>query len=488
MIPLAAVVVACDRQGRTLVGTRKKELSFLGGFTVFPGGSIQARDREIAALLGRGDEAGAFAVGALRELMEEAGLFYDGRSLIAVPAALDGLDLLEAADRLGHPLCAEALIDVARFVTPPFSMVRFDTQHFLLPVEEIGPPRSTDGELVGFRVEPPAAILEDWRRFQTLLAPPTRMALEALVLGTEGMGARLRGGPGGQREEVYYIEAIDGIRVVPLLTPTLPPATHTNAYLVGTERCLIVDPATYDPAEREHLLVEIERHRRSGRPPWMVFLTHHHQDHVGSAQFLAEKLGLPIAAHPITQELLRGVVNVDVLVNDGDRLELGSPEAPFVVEAWHTPGHAPGHLILLDRRPGSGAMIVGDMLASVGTIIIDPSEGDMRAYLDQLARMKAAQPRVLFPAHGLAVVDAIGKIEQYIQHRLLREAKVRRALEAHPGAWNEAEALLPIAYDDTPVALYPLAARSCLAHLIKLAADGVALRDQERFQIAPAAG
>jgi glyoxylase-like metal-dependent hydrolase (beta-lactamase superfamily II)/8-oxo-dGTP pyrophosphatase MutT (NUDIX family) len=479
-VPLAAILMAIDRQGRVLVGERRRDLSFLPGFSVFPGGSLKELDRQTAAeVFGRSDEETALKIAALRELMEEAGLFWDGARLVAVPAEADGLSLVETAARLGLPLRIEPLPRLAHFITPAFSPTRFDTHCFLLEVEEIAEPRSTDGELARVLVEEPGRIIEDWHRFVALLAPPTRMSLAALAQ-RGGAEAAFALADGAQGQDVYYFESIPGIRTVPLRTPTLPPATHTNCYFVGTDRFLIVDPATYEEDERAHLLLEIERYQRShGLRPWMVLLTHHHGDHVGSANFLREKLGIPVAAHPLTAALLKGQIAVDVLIAGGDRLELGTPERPFPVEALHTPGHAPGHLVLADRRPGSGAMIVGDMIASIGTIIIDPPEVDMGEYLRQLARLKAASPRVLFPAHGLPVVEAVAKLDQYVAHRLLREAKVLGALEHHRGTPRTPEELLPLAYDDVPEAVYPLAARSCLAHLLKLLEEGRVHRSTE---------
>ena len=66
---------------------------------------------------------------------------------------------------------------------------------------------------------------------------------------------------------------------------------------------------------------------------------------------------------------------------DGDRLELGT--APDGSRDWHlkvvhTPGHAVDHLCFIDSR--YHAAIVGDMLSTVSTIIIDPPEGHMGTY------------------------------------------------------------------------------------------------------------
>jgi hypothetical protein len=83
----------------------------------------------------------------------------------------------------------------------------------------------------------------------------------------------------------------------------------------------------------------------------------------------------------------------------------------------------------------------------------------------------------LAPGHGFLVAQPQAVIAGLIAHRLRREAKVRAAFAALGGQGTAAELLLQV-YDDVPPALHGVAARSMLAHLLKLQADGeVALRD-----------
>jgi endoribonuclease LACTB2 len=251
-----------------------------------------------------------------------------------------------------------------------------------------------------------------------------------------------------------------GIRAVALRTPTLPPATHTACYMVGpTEGAgplYIVDPASPYPDQQAALDAVLDAEARQGRPVAGVLLTHHHVDHVGAATHVAAR-GVPIFAHAETAARLGFDVTT---VRDGDTI------GP--VRAVLTPGHAPGHLCFHD--PATGALIAGDMVAGVGTILIDPSEGDMRDYLASLARMEALAPTALLPAHGPVIPDAIGKLRAYVAHRLMREGKVADALAAAGRAG--ARALVPVAYADTPKPLWGLAERSLIAHLVKLAAEG----------------
>lgn len=326
------------------------------------------------------------------------------------------------------------------------------------------------------------SILERWRRLEVLLEPMTRHALECLAHGSKDALRRLKGVPEASGAEPLTTEPLCGVRQLPLRSPTLPPAAHTNCYIAGHERLIVVDPAPYDRDERDKLAEQLESMVRRGRTIEAIVLTHHHGDHYGAASWLSERIGAPIAAHPITARLLSSSVEVSRALNEGDTIELGDDASgqPFTYEVLFTPGHAAGHIVLVDQRPNASAMIVGDMVAAVGSIIIDPPDGDMARYIRELERLAAADPRILFAAHGPPIVGGTAKLRYYVQHRLQREAKVMKALQARREP-SRPEDLLGVAYDDTPPMLYPLAARACLAHLLKLVDDGRAVADGGRF-------
>ena len=259
-----------------------------------------------------------------------------------------------------------------------------------------------------------------------------------------------------------------GVRVIALRTPTIPPATHTNCYVIGSESdgVVVIDPASPYPEEQAILDRAL-----AGLRVREIWLTHHHVDHVGGVVHLAERLGVGVAAPPITTELVR--FPVTRAIHDG--------EVAGRLRAIFTPGHAPGHLCFLDEP--TGFLVAGDMVAGLGTIIVDPDEGDMQEYLASLARMKALEPRALLPAHGPTLADPPAKLDEYTAHRLKREALVLAALKARQAA--TARELVPDVYQDVAPAIYPLAERSLLAHLIKLEREGNAARtDVEHLRAA----
>lgn len=225
----------------------------------------------------------------------------------------------------------------------------------------------------------------------------------------------------------------------------------------------MIEPATPFADEQAALDGLLRGLAGAGAEVAAILLTHHHMDHTGYAALLRERTGAPIHAHPLTAA--RVDFTVDVVLEDGAEVELGDG---FALAAMHTPGHAPGHLVFCERS--SGLAYAGDMVAGVGTILIDPEDdGDMIAYLASLARIADSRPTALVPAHGPVIDDPQACLARYRAHRLMREDRVLAAIGATPRDLSE---VLAEAYADTPPALWALAARSLEAHVRKLATEG----------------
>lgn len=274
------------------------------------------------------------------------------------------------------------------------------------------------------------------------------------------------------------IPSAPGIQVVAVRTPTLPPATHTNCYLLGEGELCVVDPAS--PYEDQHQLLatEIARRRARGEGLHSILLTHHHHDHVAGAQALQQQLreeGLevPVLAHPATAEQVE--IRVDRPLQAGDELCVGGRR----FDVHHTPGHAPGHVVLHDRD--SQAIVAGDMVAGIGTILIEPGDGDLGDYLASLQAMRGLDGGCLLPAHGPVLPHADEVLAFYIAHRHQRSAQIQQALDEH-GASSPAE-LVPRVYTELPPAAHPIAAIQILAHLRWLAEHGQVRALGERWQL-----
>lgn len=275
-------------------------------------------------------------------------------------------------------------------------------------------------------------------------------------------------------DDLHSLRAADGLWRMALPTPTLPPATTTNHYLVGGARAVLVDPSTPTRVHQERLVAVVGQVRSAGIRVEALFLTHHHRDHVGATNDLRRRLDLPVWAHAVTADLTPDIA-VDRLIGDGEAVA-SNPDGS-VWQAMHTPGHAPGHLVLWHEA--SGGMVAGDMVAGEGTILVDPRDGNMGHYLSSLARMANLQPTYLAPAHGGILPHAVAVLEHYQTHRLAREAKVLAAL---PTAWTAPDALLSTAYGDVSRLAWPIALRSMVSHLIHLQELGQVVQQGDRWR------
>jgi glyoxylase-like metal-dependent hydrolase (beta-lactamase superfamily II) len=225
----------------------------------------------------------------------------------------------------------------------------------------------------------------------------------------------------------------------------------TNTWIVGSEPSIVIDPGPNIP---EHLAAVAHQAGRVGA----VLITHDHPDHAPGAAPFAELVGAPLYAYRLAgAESLRSQQQVRA--------------GPVDLTAIHTPGHTSDHMAFFE--PGSGALFTGDAVLGRGTSFIDPPGGDLVAYLRSLKRMVALDPRTIFPGHGPVVLQGREKLLEYLAHREEREEQVLGALADGPRTIAE---MVEVIYADHPKDVRPLAARSVLAHLLKLADEGRAER------------
>ena len=192
----------------------------------------------------------------------------------------------------------------------------------------------------------------------------------------------------------------------------------TNTWIVhpaGAEACAVVDPGHDD---EEHL-VAIEGFVRSrGADIAEVVVTHAHPDHVAGVDSLVRSHGSRVLS------------KADSTLDDGAVFLCGGEVRAHAISL---PGHSSDSVALLldDDR----ALISGDIFFSRGWSVIPSPDGDLAAYFDTLSRIRALLERgvvgAVLPGHREAMDAsfALGRIDDYVEHRLKRLDEVRRAME-----------------------------------------------------------
>jgi glyoxylase-like metal-dependent hydrolase (beta-lactamase superfamily II) len=252
----------------------------------------------------------------------------------------------------------------------------------------------------------------------------------------------------------------DGVASVLAPNPSLMTGPGTNTYVVGdgATECVVIDPGVNDAGHLDAIL-----RTAGGQRITRILITHGHDDHRGGAVQLRERTGAPIYAWS-----REGTPEADMSLTDGEVIPLGAS----TLLALHTPGHRFDHLCFLHEA--TGALFAGDLVAGIGTVVIAPPQGDMLDYLASLHRLLGLPGLgAILPAHGPVIEDGPALLRQYVAHRLERERQVIAALEAGDAM---VDAMVARIYVEVDPALHPVAARSVLAHLLKLERERTARR------------
>lgn len=528
--PAATLALVRDSaQGlEVLLLQRTWQAAFMPGYFVFPGGAVDPQDPDVRACAsGRGDaaisqtlsldEGGAdYMIAALRECLEEAGLLLalDGQGRLPPgdhPILTAGREALQRGETSFRALCEQHGLDLpldrlaylGRWVTPQGASRRFDTR-FFVALAPAGQQAAHDGsETIAHAWLTPAKALADHRHGRLSLGYPTLRTLRLLAdfADAEALLRHAHANPptprpsrpwparkdGGDwqvepdspayaevsrldphRQGTASAEIVPGRAVVlaPGVTRVTAPnpgvmtGPGTNSYLLGDgEDHLVIDPGPADQSHLERLLALADG--RISR----VLVTHTHIDHSPGAAWLKARTGARLVGLPPPAGASQDATFApDHRPRHGERLD--TPAGTLKV--LHTPGHASNHLCFL--LESQRLLFAGDQVMQGSTVVINPPDGDMGAYLAALHALGEEPFDTLAPGHGFLIGQAHAAIDFLVTHRLAREHKVALALARHGPA--SLEALTRHAYDDVPEARLGVATRSALAHLLKLEGEG----------------
>jgi glyoxylase-like metal-dependent hydrolase (beta-lactamase superfamily II) len=263
------------------------------------------------------------------------------------------------------------------------------------------------------------------------------------------------------------VQVAPGIRRVVAANASAFTFHGTGTYIVGEGEVAVIDPG---PLRRDHF--EALTKALAGETVAAILITHTHLDHSPLAASLKASTGAPThgfgphggaADGDAVEEGADRDFVPDIALTDGDLVE--GPGWTF--EAVHTPGHTSNHLCFAYRE--GNALFSGDHVMGWSTSVISPPDGDMAAYMASLEKLLRREEAVYYPTHGNPIRDPKAHVESFIAHRLDREAQILACLERGLDTVVE---MVPAMYREVPQHLHPAAARSVLAHLIRMVDDG----------------
>lgn len=182
-----------------------------------------------------------------------------------------------------------------------------------------------------------------------------------------------------------------------------------NTYLVWdqTGECVIIDPGCSDSAEEEELDDFIAKNNLK---PIAHLYTHVHIDHILGMMHVYNKYGLRPITHrdalPLLQSApdhgrmygihLEEVIEPETFMADGDQINFGASS----LEVRYTPGHADGHVCLVNHQ--EKFVIVGDVLfnGSIGRTDLPTGDFDTLAQSIRTKLYTLPPDFIAYPGHG----------------------------------------------------------------------------------------
>ncbi len=236
----------------------------------------------------------------------------------------------------------------------------------------------------------------------------------------------------------------------------------TSIYLVGAGQVLSIDSGEAMDRYRWMLkgyLAAVERSEIA-----LAGITHHHGDHSGNLKWVREELKAEIIAPRHGIPLLKGrLPRTGVRTfEDGEVLDL---DGGVNLRVIFTPGHSTDSVCYY--LEDEGVLFSGDTLLGSSTTTVH----DLRDYRKSLAvLLELPNLKVICPGHGPLVHDPRERLQQYVNHRNMREQQILGVLK-DGGPWTSWDIMMKL-YPDVNKRLRRAAENNVRAHLTQLEAEG----------------
>ncbi|XAR72330.1 Hydroxyacylglutathione hydrolase [Bertholletia excelsa] len=273
---------------------------------------------------------------------------------------------------------------------------------------------------------------------------------------------------------VKFQEYPPGVKVLPMGSRTQKPFHTTNLVVFAPENisggstessfvaqgdALIVDPGCSFKfhEEMKEIIAALPR-------KLLVFVTHHHYDHVdGLSVVQKSNPDAIILAHDNTLARIgKDLWSIGrTPVSGGQEICIGGQQLRIIF----APGHTDGHMALL--HVSTHSLIVGDHCVGQGSAVLDiTSGGNMHDYFQTTYKFMEISPHTLIPMHGRPNLWPKHMLCSYLKNRRSRESTILKAIE------NGAQTLFDIVaytYADVDRRLWIPAASNVRLHVDHLA-------------------
>ncbi|XP_057765796.1 uncharacterized protein LOC130986411 isoform X2 [Salvia miltiorrhiza] len=228
-----------------------------------------------------------------------------------------------------------------------------------------------------------------------------------------------------------------GVNLVPMKSRTAKPFHTTNLiiFVPGTSDndfggdnflargdALIVDPGCSSGMHKELEQIVAALPRKL-----IVFITHHHHDHVdGLSVVQKSNPDATLLAHENTARRIgKGDWSLgNIPVMGSEEISIGGQRLRFI----SAPGHTDGHVALL--HVATNSLIVGDHCVGQGSALLDiTAGGNMSEYFDTTYKFMELSPHVLIPMHGRVNMWPKHMLCGYLKNRRQRESTILKAIE-----------------------------------------------------------
>jgi glyoxylase-like metal-dependent hydrolase (beta-lactamase superfamily II) len=238
----------------------------------------------------------------------------------------------------------------------------------------------------------------------------------------------------------------------------------TNTYLVGTsDGVFVIDPGPVEDSTHLEAIIE-----QLGKNPAGILITHHHSDHFGTAPALRAKTKMPVyVSHMFPDDAFEP----DGYLKDGDSIS--------GLTVLHTPGHASDHLCF---ARSDGVLFSGDHVMSWNSSIVNPPDGNMSDYCNQLRRLIVRDDKRYFPGHGPALRNPRPYVQRLIASRMRREAEILNHISARPDTIPN---IALSVYKKSDPLIAKAAERNVAAHLEKLLDESRVTNIDQLWQLEP---